>query len=140
MVMMNDIIRVAVVDDYALFREAVAQILGAESDIQIVGQGASADDAIRITRDELPNILLLDIGMPGGGLTSARAVTAHYPATKIVMLTASQEEEDVMAAFRAGVSAYVLKGVSGRELISIVRRVSAGQCYVSPAAAAGLER
>ncbi len=127
-----------IVDDHPLFREGVAHSLGAEPDIEIIGQGASADDAVSLARDLLPDIILLDIVMPGGGLHAVQRIAESCPATKIVMLTVSEEEEDVLLALKAGARAYALKGVSARELAGIVRAVCAGEVYVTPGLAASL--
>ncbi len=135
---MSDRIRVVIVDDHPLFREGVAYTLEAESDMEVVGQGATADEALHLARDLLPDIILLDITMPGGGLNAVRAIAAACPVTKIVMLTVSEEEDNVLTAFKAGARAYILKGVSARELVSILRTVHAGEVYVTPTLAAGL--
>jgi two-component system nitrate/nitrite response regulator NarL len=134
---MGDRIRVAIVDDHPLFREGVAHTLAGGHGIEIVGQGASADDALQLARDLLPDVILLDISMPGGGLNAAREIAAACPATRIVMLTVS-EEDDLLAALKAGARAYALKGVSGRELASILRAVHAGEVYVTPTLASSL--
>ncbi len=136
--MMSDKIHVVIVDDHPLFREGVAQTLSGVPDIEVAAQGSSADEAVRLAADLLPDILLLDIDIPGGGLAAAQAVAARTPVTKIVMLTVSEEEEHLLAALRAGARAYVLKGVSGRELISILRGVWAGEVYVTPTLATSL--
>lgn len=135
---MRDKIRVVVVDDHPLFRDGVAHTLQAEPDMEVVGQGATAEDALRLAQDLLPDIILLDITMPGGGLKAVQAIAAACPVTRIVMLTVSEEEDDVLAAFKAGARAYILKGVSARELVSILRTVSAGEVYVTPTLAASL--
>ncbi|MBI4308199.1 MAG: response regulator transcription factor [Chloroflexi bacterium] len=135
---MSDRIRIIIVDDHPLFREGVAHTLAAESDLEVVGQGATASDALRLARDLLPDIVLLDIGIPGRGLNAAQAIAAACPVTKIVMLTVSEEEDDVLAALKAGAQAYVLKGVAARDLVSILRAVHAGEVYVTPTLAARL--
>src|SRR5262245_36937828 len=133
---MSDPIRVALVDDHPLFREGVAHTLETEPDVQIVAQGATADEALRLSLESLPDILLLDINLPGGGLDAARRIATACPVTKIIMLTVSEDEEDVLAALKAGARAYALKGVSGRDLVAIVRAVHAGDVYVTPSLAA----
>lgn len=133
-----DKIRLVIVDDHPIFREGVASILGSEPDIEIVGQGVTSEDALRLTRDCLPDIILLDINMPGGGLTAAEAISASYPVVKIIVLTGSDDKDVVVAALKAGAHAYVLKGVAARELNSILHTVYAGEGYVSPSLAAHL--
>jgi two-component system nitrate/nitrite response regulator NarL len=127
-----------IVDDHPLLREGVAHTLRAESDIELVGEGETADDAIRLARDLLPDIMLLDITMPGGGLTAVETIALTCPVTKIVMLTVSEEEDDVLAALKAGAKAYILKGIAARELVSILRAVYAGEVWVTPKLAASL--
>ena len=129
---MIDLIRVVIVDDHTLFREVVTHVLETEEDILVLGQGSSAGDAVKLTQELHPDILLLDINMPGGGLNSASAVSASFPQTKIVMLTGLSEEDLISKAVKAGACAYVLKGVSGRELVRVIRGVQAGQCFIDP--------
>lgn len=131
-------INLVLVDDHPLFREGVTAILGAEADIEIVGQGVTAQDALRLTQDLLPDMILLDISIPGNGLSAARTISAQFPVVKIIMLTGSADEDDVLAALKAGVEAYVLKGVAARELIGIIRTVQAGESYITPTLAASL--
>ncbi len=135
---MTDKISIVLSDDHPLFREGVASILKQEPDFEIVGQGSTADEAIRLARDLMPDVVILDIDMPGGGLNAIQAITTICPATRIMMLTVSGEEDHVVTALKAGASAYVLKGVASRELIRILRDVVAGQSYVTPALAASL--
>jgi two-component system nitrate/nitrite response regulator NarL len=137
---MSDSIRVVVADDHPLFREGVITSLQSMPDIAVVGQASDADEALRIVRDELPDLALLDVTMPGGGIEAARKIAAACPATRIVMLTVSEDEDDLLAAMKAGASGYVLKGISARELASVVRSVSAGEVYVAPSLAFGLLR
>lgn len=131
-------IHVAIIDDHPLFRQGVAQTLNDAPDIEVVAEGTSAQDAVRLVSDLLPDILLLDIDIPGGGLNAAQALAARIPVTKIVMLTVSEEEEHLLAALKAGAKAYVLKGVSGRDLITILRGVWRGEVYITPALATSL--
>ena len=135
---MSDALHVAVVDDHPLFREGVAHTLGAQPGIEVIAEGESAADALRIAADRLPDIMLLDVSMPGGGLNAVRQIADAFPVIKLVMLTVSEGEEDVTAALRAGARAYVLKGVAARELVRILRDVAAGEVYVTPSLAANL--
>ena len=135
---MSDRIRVVLIDDHPLLREGVAATLRADPEFDVVAQGSNADQALELARDHLPDIILLDVSMPGGGLNAARAIAAACPIVKIVMLTVSEDEEDVLNALKAGARGYVLKGVSGPELVRIVRSVNAGEPYVTPSLAASL--
>jgi len=131
-------IRVVLADDHALLRQGVAYVLAAEPDIAVVGEAASAADALQLVVTLLPDVILLDITMPGGGLQAAQAISTSCPATKIVMLTASEDEEDMRNAVQAGACGYVLKGVPARELVRVLRAVAGGAAYVTPALAASL--
>ena len=135
---MKDKISVVVVDDHPLFREGVVKTIQTEPDMEITGQGATAKEALHLAKDMLPDIVLLDIAMPGGGLNAVQAISAACPVTKIVMLTVSEEEDDVVTTLRAGARAYILKGVSARELVRILRSVHSGEVYVTPALAANV--
>lgn len=136
---MGEPIRVVVADDHPLFREGVSHSLASEPDLVIVGQAACGEEALRLARDLLPDVVLLDIGMPGwGGLVTAEKITTACPATKIVMLTVFEDEDKLLAAFKAGACGYVLKGVSARDLANVVRNTANGEVYVSPSLAAGM--
>jgi two-component system nitrate/nitrite response regulator NarL len=134
----TDKIRLAIVDDHSIFREGMLSVLKTEPDIEIVGQGASADDAVRLAREFLPDIIFLDISMPGGGLNAAQLIVEKYPVVKIIILTGSEGESHVMTALKTGARAYVLKGVSARELVNILHTVQSGEIYVTPTLAANL--
>jgi len=135
---MTDRIRVAVVDDHPIFREGVAYTIRSAQAFEIVAEGASADDAVRIAKDHLPDVILLDVSMPGGGIQAARAISAACPVVKVIMLTVSENEEDVTQALEAGANGYILKGTSGSDLITTLQSVSRGESYVSPGLAARL--
>ncbi|MGX7875938.1 response regulator [Mesorhizobium sp. ORM6] len=131
-------IRIAIVDDHPLFREGVTRSLSEIGGFEMVGEGATAQDAERIASTVQPDILLLDISMPGGGLAAVQGILADHPAQKIVMLTVSEANADVTAALNAGVRGYVLKGVGSRALADILRNVAAGESYLSPTLSARL--
>ncbi len=135
---MAELLQIAIVDDHPLFREGVAHILDLQPDLEVVAQGASAAEAIAIAGQRLPDLMLLDVSMPGGGLNAVREISAAYPVIKVVMLTVSENEDDVTAALRAGARAYVLKGVASRELVRILKSVAEGDVYVTPTLAASL--
>lgn len=135
---MSENIHVVIVDDHELFRDGLANILGAEKDIKVVGQGGTGEDAIRLARDLLPDVILLDIDMPNGGLNAARVIADQYPVIKIAVLTASESEDHLIDALKVGSRAYILKGVAARELVRIIRAVHSGESYVPPALAASI--
>ena len=134
---MSDLIRVLVVDDHPLFRHGVVSSLGMEPGLTVVGEASSGEDALKLARELLPDVVLLDISMPGwNGLVTAEKISTACPASAIVILTVSEDKDKLLAAFKAGARAYVLKGVSPQELAKVVRSAAAGDVYVSPALAA----
>ncbi len=136
---MSEPTRVLIADDHPLFREGVMHSLSGKPDLTVVGQAATSDEAVRLARELLPDVALLDITMPGrGGLAAAAEISVACPVTKIVMLTVSENEDDLMTAFKAGARGYILKGVSARELTNVIRAVAGGEVYVSPSLAAGM--
>jgi DNA-binding NarL/FixJ family response regulator len=106
----------------------------------VVGQASDADSALRVVCEELPDVVLLDVSMPGSGLQAAARIATACPATRSVMLTISEDEDDLLAAMKAGASGYLLKGVAADALADVVRSVHAGQAYVAPSLASGLLR
>jgi DNA-binding NarL/FixJ family response regulator len=136
----TDRIRIVVADDHPMFRAGVVASLAAQPDIEVVGEGASAAEALNLVAQHSPDVALLDIAMPGGGLSAARDISAASPATRVVMLTVSEDEDDLLAAMKAGASGYVLKGAAASELVNVLRTVNAGEVYVAPGLAWGLLR
>ncbi|MCA9920803.1 MAG: response regulator transcription factor [Anaerolineales bacterium] len=136
---MSEPIRILLADDHPLFREGVAMTLNAEPDFEVVGQAKTGEEAYDMVSDLLPDVLLLDITMPGaGGVAAARKIAAAWPVTRIIMLTVSEDQDDLMQVLKAGVRGYLLKGVSARELIQVVRMVAQGEVYISPSLAGGI--
>ena len=131
-------ISLAVIDDHPLFREGVIRSLTEMDGFSIVGEGSSKEDALRIAAEHRPDILLLDISMPGGGLDAISLILGQMPDQKIVMLTVSEASDDVMAALKSGAKGYVLKGVGSRMLADIIRSIAAGDSYVAPTLSARL--
>lgn len=130
-------IRVVIADDHPLLRDGVARTLGGDHGFTVVAQAARGDEAVAAVQRHQPDVVLLDISMGGGGgLDAIRAITTASPATQVVMLTASEDEDDLLLAFKHGARSYVLKGISAAELRHIVRRAAEGEAYVSPALAA----
>jgi DNA-binding NarL/FixJ family response regulator len=135
---MNKIIRLAIVDDHPIMREGIAATLSGEADLVVVASGGSAEDAISIAGEFNPDVMVLDVHMPGGGVEAARHINAGHPHIKLLFLTVSENQEDVAAALAAGVSGYILKGVRGDDLSKTIRLIAAGETYITPAFAARL--
>lgn len=131
-------IRIAIVDDHPLFREGVTRSLAEIGGFEVVGAGDTAADAERIAASANPDILLLDISLPGGGLAAAENILATQPDRKIVMLTISEANADLATALRLGVRGYVLKGIGASSLAEVLSHIAAGEKYVSPTLSAQL--
>ena len=131
-------ISLAVIDDHPLFREGVIRSLTEMDEFSIVGEGSSKQDALRIAVEYRPDVLLLDISMPGGGLDTIPLILEQIPGQKIVMLTVSEASDDLMAALKSGAKGYVLKGVGSQTLADIIRSIAAGDSYVAPTLSARL--
>lgn len=134
---MSDHIRILLADDHPLFREGVAHSLTADTDLEVIAQASSGEQAVEMAQRLHPDVALLDINMPGiGGIAAAAQIAASLPGTRIVMLTVAENKDSLMAALKAGAHGYVLKGVSAAEFRAITRQVAAGEAYVTPALAA----
>ncbi|MFV0375613.1 response regulator [Microbacterium sp.] len=134
-------IRVLVVDDQALIRTAIVQIIGSEPDIEIVGQAETGQAAYDLARQLRPDIVLMDIRMPvmdGIEATGLICRDAALESTRVLILTTFEEDEYVVAALRAGASGFVGKGAEPDDLVRALRAVDAGDALLSPVATRGL--
>ena len=123
-------------DDHPIFRDGLARTLQESGVFTVLGAGGSADEAVALVERHKPALALLDISMPGGGIDAARRVRAVSPETRIAILTVSEADEDVAGALRAGAIGYVLKGISGSELVAVLSGIARGEAHVSPGLAA----
>ncbi|MFP6835908.1 MAG: UvrY/SirA/GacA family response regulator transcription factor [Pseudomonadales bacterium] len=125
-------IRVLLVDDHKLFRMGLRKLLQDCKGINVIAEADSGESAIRIARDERPNVVLMDICMPGiGGLEATRRIVRMEFDIKVIAVTACDEEPFPMQVLRAGASGYLSKGVSSDELVTAIRRVFLGKRYLS---------
>jgi DNA-binding NarL/FixJ family response regulator len=128
-------IRTAVVDDHPLFREGVVSLLARTPGIDVVACGYAAADAVSIARDVAPDVLLIELKLPGDGAAAAAAIVREHAGTRIVILTVSDSDSDLAAMLQAGVHGYLLKGCTGQEIVRAVQRVHAGELCVTPSIA-----
>ena len=132
-------VRVLIADDHALFRRGLEMVLADEPGIELVGQASDGEEAVAKAGESLPDIVLMDIRMPKiSGIEAARAMKEAAPSAKIVMLTISDEEEDLFEAIRAGASGYLLKDIPLDEVAGAVRAVHGGQSLINPSMAGKL--
>jgi two-component system NarL family response regulator len=132
-------IRVVICDDHQLFRRGLRMVLEAEDDIEVVAEAADGQEAVARTEELAPDVVLMDVRMPRmGGIEATRLIRQQFPTTRIVVLTVSDEQDDVYGAVKAGAIGYLLKEVSIEEVADAVRRVFAGESLISPGLAAKL--
>lgn len=125
--------RIVVADDHPLYREGVARTLADDPAITVVGQGFDTDSAVELAERLKPDLVLLDLSMPGGGgIEALRRIRAFEAPPRVAILTVSEDDDDVMRALKAGAIGYLLKGIGARELTAIVKDFARGQTYVSP--------
>ena len=130
---MTERIRTLVADDHPLFREGVVQSLDSEEDFEVVAEASTGEEAIELAADLVPDLVMLDLAMPGiGGIKAAERIAATSPASGILILTVSEDADDLLGALKAGARGYVLKGVSADGLLHAARVVSHGEVYVTP--------
>ena len=130
--------RVLVADDHPLFREGVARTLAESGCFDVVGTAASGAEAVEQAIRLVPDMVLLDLSMPQGGLWALERIARLEPAPVAVMLTVSEDSDAVFAALEGGARGYLLKGIGGAELVTILERLMAGESHVAPALAARL--
>src|SRR5688500_6900647 len=132
-------IRVLIVDDHALFRRGLIQVLQFEDGIEVVGEAEDGEDAIAKSEELAPDVLLMDVRMPRvSGIEATRRLAESMPTMKILMLTVSDEEDDLYEAIKAGATGYLLKEISIEEVADAVRAVTQGQTLISPSMASKL--
>jgi two-component system nitrate/nitrite response regulator NarL len=129
---------IAVIDDHPLFRAGVVQALMEASCFDVIAEGASKADAIAIVKQHSPDLIVLDVSIPGGGIEAASEIRMASPATKLLFLTVSDAESDVLACLQAGALGYVLKGLSGSDLVNMANAVFRGETIVTPSLAGRL--
>lgn len=128
-------VRAVVADDHPLYRDGVVRSLTESGRFDIVAEAATAAEAVAATERTRPDLVLLDISMPGGGIAALERIRAMPEPPRVAMLTVSEEDDDVMRALKAGAQGYVLKGVGARDLVSILTDLAAGRSYVAPSLA-----
>jgi DNA-binding NarL/FixJ family response regulator len=134
---MADPIRLLVCDDHALFREGLQALFAATPDVESVGEASSGERAIAQADSLQPDVILMDINMPGlDGVAATRKIIRSHPAIGIIMVTMLEDDSSVFSAMRAGARGYVLKGARHEELLQTIRAVASGQALFGPAIAA----
>jgi DNA-binding NarL/FixJ family response regulator len=130
---------VLVVDDHALLRTGVANIINQEPDLHVVAEAGTGVEAVDAYKRHHPDVTLLDLRMPEmEGVEAVRRIREHDPRARVIVLTTYDTDDEISRALKAGAKAYVLKDISADDLIACIRDVLAGKTYLAPAAAARL--
>jgi len=125
-------IRIAVIGDQRAIREAVVRMLKSADGIEVVGQGATTADALQIAQELVPDIMLLDLHLRERAIEAVASIARMYPDVRTVILTASEDEQDVALALQAGARGYIMTDSSGREVVETVRAVIRGGSRAAP--------
>ena len=134
---MNDVIRLLLVDDHAVMRAGLANMLNSHSAFEVVGEAGDGKKAVDLYRQLRPDVLLLDVTMPGmDGIATLRLLRAEFPAARVVMLSSSEAEEDIVQSFKAGAYGYVTKTARPADLAAAIQAVQTGNRVMGP----GVER
>lgn len=137
--MAAEVIRVVVADDHELFRRGLELVLADEADIEVVAEAGDGQQAVELAQEHVPDVVVMDVRMPVlSGIEAASQIKEELPHVKILMLTISDEEDDLYEAIKAGAAGYLLKEISIDEIANAVRAVHGGQSLISPSMASKL--
>lgn len=132
-------LRLLLVDDQGMFREGLRMLLSLQSDFEIVGEAGDGASAVELARNEKPDVVLMDLRMPGvGGVEATRRIKAALPEVRVIVLTTFEEDEEVFAALRAGAAGYLLKASPSEKLCEAIRLVARGESMLEPSVTAKL--
>jgi len=131
-----DKIRILIADDHTLFREGVRALLNAAPDTDVVGEAATGEEAIAQTASALPDVILMDVQMPGmNGIEATRRILQTHPQIGVIVITMLEDDDSVFAAMRAGARGYILKGADKAEMLRAIRAAARGEALFGPAIA-----
>jgi len=128
-----DKIRILIADDHAVVREGTRQILEQEEDLEVVAEASDGEQAVRLTGDKKPDVVIIDIAMPNvDGIEATKQIKALYPSTTVLILSAYDDDQFVFNLVEAGAAGYLLKSVRGQELVDAIRAVFNGESVLHP--------
>lgn len=126
-------IKVIIADDHALFREGTHSLIDHEKDMEVVGEASDGEETVKLVAEKRPHVVLMDIAMPrANGIEATRRIKADYPPTAVLILTAYDNDQYIVALLEAGAAGYLLKNVSGSDLVNAIRAVHAGEAVLHP--------
>jgi DNA-binding NarL/FixJ family response regulator len=135
----DDPIRVVIADDHELFRRGLRMVLDDEAGIEVVGEAGDGEEAVELAVETAPDVIIMDVRMPVvSGIEATEQMKDQIPSTRVLMLTISDEEDDLYEAIKAGANGYLLKEISIDEIGNAVRSVHSGQSLISPSMASKL--
>ena len=138
---MGSKIRVLLADDHAVLREATAELVDHQPDMVVVGQAGTGEETVRLTRQLRPDVVVMDIAMPrGNGLEATRHVVGEFPGTRVLVLTAHEDQDHVIPLLEAGATGYLPKTVGLNELLGAIRAASRGESVLPPSIASVVVR
>ena len=130
---MSEPVRVLISDDHAILRSGLKMLLNAEPDIEVIGEATTGEEAIKLAGELKPDLVLMDVSMPGmGGLEATEQIKKRYPQIKVLILTMHESEAYLFRTIKAGGSGYVLKKSADTELISAIHQVIQGESFLKP--------
>ncbi len=134
---MTNPIRVILVDDHSMVRMGLSAYFNTVADIQVVGEAGSGEEAVKVVEEQKPDVVLMDLIMPGmDGVEATRQVKHILPSTQVIILTSYHDDEHIFPAIRAGALSYVLKDIDPDELANAIRGAKAGEAMINPQVAA----
>jgi DNA-binding NarL/FixJ family response regulator len=132
-------LRVVIADDHVLFRDGLRGLLAAAPDLELIGEAATGDEAVALAAAQQPDVILMDVQMPGlNGIEATRQIAQASPHIRVLVLTMFDDDQSVFAAMRAGARGYLLKGAKYEEVLRAIRAVGSGEAIFSPAIAVRL--
>jgi DNA-binding NarL/FixJ family response regulator len=131
-----DRLRILIVEDHPLFRKGLRALIAGVEDFELVGEASDGEQAVTAALDLLPDVVLMDLQLPGqSGINATRAIVAASPTTRVLVVTLFQDDDSVFAALRAGARGYILKDADETDIIRAIRAIAAGESLFSPAVA-----
>jgi two-component system response regulator DegU len=129
---MGEVIRILIADDHTLFRQGLKQVLELERNFQVVAEAGSAGEAIALASSVQPDVVVLDVSMPGGGLEACAQIRERFPQIGVVILTMHEDQEYLMRALKVGANSYLVKDVDSQNLAEAIRAAKQGRPYLHP--------
>jgi DNA-binding NarL/FixJ family response regulator len=124
--------RILIADDHPMVRKGLRALLSAHADLELVGEATNATEAVELTTTVLPDVVLMDLHMPGGGIEATRQITHTSPSVRVLVVTMFKDDDSVFTALRAGARGYILKDADEDEMLRAIRAVAGGEAIFSP--------